>query len=339
MNKNIDVAVLSEPLELGESSALVEYGADGLPVAWRLFALGSNELGRGGEHWTLDITLEMMSSIMEHYRAKGTKIPLDSRHFLFYLAENIGATEEQVSAMLGDRATFGYGELTARADGLWITQVELVPLAKKIMGEKVLRWFSPVIRGFSNGRWRVTSVAFTNEPALNHLDALAAQAERDMNYLLTKEANMKIETAQTTGLHKVITDALSLDAGASEAVITGVLTSLVEKANRADELKSRVDALELEGEKRQCAELIQKGLSEGKLTDYLVTHWASKQDAVALEAFLSVAPMIVPMGKSAVDLVHSDTLALSAADQHVCRVMGLDPVEYQKTKNKLEKGA
>lgn len=46
----------------------------------------------------------------------------------------------------------------------------------RVHERKIYKYFSPVIRGIENGPLRVTSVAMTNTPAINHLDALAASA-------------------------------------------------------------------------------------------------------------------------------------------------------------------
>lgn len=156
----------------------VEHDGNGVPVAWRLFAFGPFSITRSGETLQGEFTPEAAEQILAHFQAKGSKIPLDSEHFLFQLAEKMGVPEYEIRNLIPDgRGTFGFASLEIRPDGLWVAQVEYVPLARQLMAEGIFRYFSPVIRGLSDGRLRITSVAFTNTPAIDQLESLAAMAE------------------------------------------------------------------------------------------------------------------------------------------------------------------
>jgi len=158
----------------------VERDQSGVPVAWRLFAFGPVYITRDGETLQGEFTEAAADSIMQHFAQKGGKIPLDSRHFLFMLAQEMGVDESEVLRLLPDgRGTFGFASLAKRPDGLWVVDVEYVPLARRLMAEGIFRYFSPVLRGLADGRLRITSVAFTNNPAIDQLDALAAEGETD----------------------------------------------------------------------------------------------------------------------------------------------------------------
>lgn len=157
----------------------VERDSSGIPIAWRIFRLGENSISQGSDNFTLEFTSEMFDQIIAYFAEKGAKIPLDSKHFLYYLAEKLGVDESAVLKFLPDgRGTFGFASLEKRSDGLWVRDAEYVPLARQLMAEHIWRYFSPVVRGLVDGRLRVTSVAFVNEPALNNLDAIAASAEK-----------------------------------------------------------------------------------------------------------------------------------------------------------------
>ncbi|MCX6984701.1 MAG: hypothetical protein NT118_08130, partial [Lentisphaerae bacterium] len=157
----------------------VERDASGVPVAWRIFKLGENSISQGSETFILEFTPEMFNQMIAYFAEKGAKIPLDSSHFLYYLAEKLQVSEDAIVKLIPDgQGTFGFGSLEKRPDGLWVTNVEYVPLARELMAQRIFRYFSPVIRGLVDGRLRVTSVAFINEPALNNLDAIAASAEK-----------------------------------------------------------------------------------------------------------------------------------------------------------------
>lgn len=172
----LDLQDLRTAAAAGDSPVIVD--EKGVPTAWRLFAFGPLSITRGGQTFRGEFTEEAADAIMEYFGRKGGKIPLDSRHFLFRLAEKLNVSEREVAEMLPDgRGTFGYAALEKREDGLWVTDVEYVPMSYRLMAEGVFRYFSPVIRGLQDGRLRVTSVAFTNEPALDGLDSLAAEAD------------------------------------------------------------------------------------------------------------------------------------------------------------------
>jgi len=166
---------------IDSQSPAVERDASGVPVAWRIFRLGPNEMTRNGdENIALNFTGEMFDMIVGYFREKGGKVPLDSRHFIYRLAEHFHVDENKVLNLLPDgKATFGFADLEKRADGLWAVNVEYVPLARQLMAEGIFRWFSPVVRGLVDGRLRVTSIALENEPALNGLDQLAAVADNE----------------------------------------------------------------------------------------------------------------------------------------------------------------
>jgi hypothetical protein len=165
--------------ELADSPDIpVERDASGIPVAWRIFKIGANSMTKNGVEYLLNFTPEVFDQIIAYYTEKGEKIPLDSSHFLYKLAEKLKVDESEVLKFLPDgRGTFGFAALQLRADGLWVTDVEYVPIARQLMAEGILRWFSPVLRGLLDGRLRITSVTFENEPALNNIDAIAASAE------------------------------------------------------------------------------------------------------------------------------------------------------------------
>jgi phage I-like protein len=389
----------------------IERDASGVPFAWRLFPVGRTEITRNGnERIVLDFTPEMFQEIVGYFQEKGGKIPLDSRHFLYRLAEKFGVDESEVLRLLPyGRGTFGYADLELRDDGLWAVNVEYVPLARDLMAEGIFRWFSPVLRGLADGRLRITSVAFENEPAINNLDAIAASAdtkprtltlaeigravdaiaasanqisrnrhpktepakEKSVKKLLTALAGLlgmdslslgadqdapegvveKIETLKNElpGLRKVksaadsflgaVRDTLALGADADLNAAQGAILGLAEKARQADGLKTRVDALELAAETRKRDELIEQGRTAGKLTDGPQLEWARKQDSVALGAFLAVAPVVVQGRIDRTHVTAPDSVALSASDREVCKLIGIKEADFLATKKaKAEAG-
>ena len=146
------------------------------PKPFRLFAVGENRLTRNGKTCTLTLDAEDIAAIADYHKAKGEKIPIDSRHALFLAAEKAHISEtEAARAVPSKTAALGFAALEARADGLYAVDIELLPLAAELFRAGSLRYWSPVIRGLDGkSPLRVTSIAFDNVPALNGLDVLAA---------------------------------------------------------------------------------------------------------------------------------------------------------------------
>jgi len=387
--------------DLRGTPAHVERDADGVPTAWRIFGYGPVRITRDGRTLEGEFTPHHAAEIVAHFRRKGTPIPLDSRHFTFRLAESLGVDETDIIDLLKtDSATFGFAALEARDDGLWLTGAEYHPLARRLIAEGTLRYFSPVLRGLAAGPLRLTSMTFTNTPATDGQLAIAADAEPALPYsdidslaasldalrasatqsrAKPKEAQMdKLlnAIAALTGRDAIalsddgtvpddIIDALSTlttelgalrgarnDAGAFLAAVRaplaladdaplthveGAVLALAEKAKTADDLRARVDALAAEAEGRRHRELVDRGLSEGKLTEDMAANWAAKQDAAALEAFLQHAPRVVPVNLS-LDrgaLPRADAVALTAEDRQIAAQCGITEEDMLKGKQAL----
>jgi phage I-like protein len=379
--------------DLGTAPArAVERAADGVPTAWRLFGWGPFTITREGATVRGDFTPEAADIIVASFEGKGGKIPLDAKHFLFHLAQDLGIEESEVTRLLPDgRGTFGFAALEKRDDGLWLSDIEYVPPARALMARGVFRHFSPVVRGLSDGRLRITSVAFTNQPAIDRLDALVAESapepawrsvdalaasldaavaasanrrtgkrNKDMDKLLAKLAALlgmdtialsddhavpdtvveKLdalagEIVRLRTSHQAATDflaeargPLALSEDADLATAAAALRGLAAKAGQADDLKARVDALALEAENRKRAEVVERGLSEGKLTRAMLdSGWCKGQDAAALSAYLECAPVIVPAGdkidRSKLNGPDPDTVALSEDDRKILAMLGV----------------
>ena len=189
-----------------EQQIPVERDASGIPVAWRIVAYGPWTVTKNGETFVLlDVTEAIIDQVIAYYAKKGVKVPIDSRHFLYQLAEKYGVDESDIIRLMPDTAgTFGFGDLEKRADGLWLTNVEYVPLGRELIAEGIFRYFSPVIRGLSTLQFRVTSVAMENEPATDNLYSFAAAAEDGPVNIATLTA--KIDAiAASAGANKLIT--------------------------------------------------------------------------------------------------------------------------------------
>ena len=152
------------------------------PKPFRLFRVGENILTQNGRELKLTLSAEDLTSIAEYCRTKGEKIPIDSRHALFLAAERAGLSEsEALKSIPSAVSALGFASLEMRDDGLYATQIELLPLAAELFKQGALRYYSPVIRGLDGkSPLRVTSIAMDNVPALNNLEMIAASGEDGM---------------------------------------------------------------------------------------------------------------------------------------------------------------
>lgn len=204
---------------------------DGVPTGWRLLRMGDNPMNWNGRELSLNLTPEAAASAAGYFKTKGQKIPLDSRHFVYFLANQLKVDEAEVAALLPDgRGVFAFGDLESRPDGLWITNLDYVPLGRDLMKQGVFRYFSPGLRGIdpetmtpildADDPFRITSCALENEPALNHIPELAGSADDSGTGVTLSAVNQSIRRITMTKLEKALakllgktTVALAADGG------------------------------------------------------------------------------------------------------------------------------
>ncbi len=288
-------------LELGEA---VERSPSGIPTAWRLFKLGDNPLTLKGKAETLTLGETSLRRIVEYHKAKGCKIPIDSRHFVSHLATKLKRDESELLKLLPDgTATMGFGSLEFRPDGLWLSEVEFVPAAAEMLKAGTIKYFSPTIRGLDGSEpLRVTSVAFDNEPCLNHIPELTkvltlAELSAAIQ-TLEKEAFMP-ETSKMTAEDQsaaqkrdaVVREVLNLSENDSPETVRGKLVAIQEQAKLVPGLNERIKALELAEEQRNRETVLNKLLETGRLTNAMAeTDYFKNMDSVELSEYGKSVP-------------------------------------------------
>lgn len=347
----------------------VKRDANGVPTEWTLLHAGVNRLVKNGKDYELHLSVEDLEAIAAYQAKKGEAIPIDSNHYLHALAEKHGVEEDEALRLVPSGvAAMGFGTLIREGDELRI-RAEWTPGAYELLKEKIFRYCSPVIRGLKEGPIRITSVAMENEPALNCEDVLAAGGEdadpEDVarNMLELKRSQDPVERALGKLLGKDFLDEIALageddedtacerTAAAIEAkaetiaamraglgltdgdpdeAMSGALNKVKERANEADSLRRELDTLAAAAEDRRKAELIERGLQEGKLT-HALEGWAKSQDCAVLASYLEHAPAVVPgRMEFAPDRKRGQIRSLSAADEEMIRKFGFDKDEYQR---------
>ena len=308
---------------------------NGVPVEWTLLRIGDNPLCQEGKD-------EQMSEILDYHRKKGELIPLDSEHYLYELANQKKLDEHETLKMFpGGVAALGYGSLALSGEELRM-KVKWTPAAYEFMKEKIYKYFSPVIRGLENGPLRVTSVAMTNTPAINHLDALAASAnkrpatggkesmsklENALKRLLGRDSialgaeteekekdQIACEVEEKASLIEQVKTLLGLGAAAGIDEIIAALKAETEKAKTADDKQQQLDELAASAEKREHERLVAQGRAEGKIADSDM-EYVNSLDSKALSAHLAHTARKVPLQRIPAPPRKSDSVALSAVDR------------------------
>lgn len=315
--------------------------SDSAPRPFRLFRIGENMLTRNGSEFKLALSADDLAAIAEYNRKKGEKIPLDSRHALFLAAERAGLTEaDALKSVPSSVSALGFARLEMRDDGLYATEIELLPLAAELFRQGALRYYSPVIRGLDGkSPLRVTSIAFDNVPALNNLDILAASGEDGIKST-TPETGKKMEVNMTRteiALRNLLgDDSLALSDSNDESVASKIealaaeLPELRRKAGEAEKL-----ALAAETEKKRA--LIDQAIAENRATNAerdglmkLDVAWLAAELPKRAQNAVPTAPL--PEKKDDAD----ESEALTAEEKSFAEKMGLSAEEFLKSKRECK---
>lgn len=336
----------------------------GVPVEWTLLRIGDNPICQEGADGNISISPEQMNAIVEYFEKKGEEIPIDSEHYLYELANKNKVDESEALKMFpGGVAALGYGQLKLVGNALRI-RVKWTPTAYKFLKEKIYKYFSPSLRGLENGPLRVTSVAMTNTPAINNLDALAASAnkrpatggkvkmsklENALKRLLgrdsialeaetdeTKKDQIACEVEEKASLIEQVKQLLGLEPAATLDEVIAALKAEVDKAKTADEKQEKLDELAASAEKAELARQVARGRAEGKIVEADM-EYVNSLDSKALKAHLDHTSRKVPLARVPAPARRSDSTALSAVDRvaiDCLRNAGIENAEAEYLKQK-----
>lgn len=312
------------------------FSEDGAPKPFRLFRIGENALTQNGKDFKLTLTPEDLENIVEYQRKKGEKIPIDSRHALMLAAEKAHVTEsEALQAVPSAVAALGFASLERRDDGLYASDVELLPLGAELFRQGALRYYSPVIRGLDGkSPLRVTSIAMDNVPALNNLEMLAASAEAVSETQTprsgkNKEVNM---TRTEIALRKLLGDESLALSDSTDEVVATKLEALSAEIPELRRKAAEVDALKLAAETEQKKALIDKAVAENRVTNS-EREGLMKLSIAWLSAELPKRPQnAAPVNPLPEEKDDDDADALSAEEKAFAEKMGLTAEQFLKSK-------
>lgn len=355
-------------IALAADSPGVIRDANGVPVEWTVLRTGANPTIKNGVPGSINIDQNDMASILDYFAAKGEDIPIDSCHYLHYLATSKKLDEAEVAKMIPSGvAALGYGSLALSGDELRV-KVNWKPTAYELMKEGIYKYFSPGIRGLVNPPLRLTSIAMENEPAINNLDALTASANnrayaqkkglqqmtkleqalaklirRDSLALAADGTADDVATAveAKANLLAEVRKALQLGEDVSDDVIMTAIASILAKAETTDSLRAeitklsgKVDTMAASADAKLKSDLISQGERDGKIVP-ANKPWFEKLDHVALASYLPTAPVIVAPGKLTTKLPDdADSVALTAEDKAAADYLGVTHERFLEQKKK-----
>lgn len=264
--------------------------------------------------------------------------------------------------------------LDADAAGIW-ANVEWTAKAKSMIEAGEYRYFSPVF-GHTRDR-RITSVrslALTNDPAFEHLTALAkakfatppGEIELDLTALRAalglgaKVSDVDVIAAATKATDGATAAAKALGiesqphADGFDAAIAVALAKAKAPAAAAaadpdpakyvpigmfTELQTEVAALKSTGAEASAVTAVDKAVEAGKVTpsqkDWALTY--AKSNAAGFAEFVSKSPVIVG-GGSFVSAVPpgAGTGALSAEELAICKATGVSEADFKKARGDVD---
>lgn len=220
--------------------------------------------------------------------------------------------------------------------GLYAINVQWVGDTAALIKDKKLRYVSAVfLYSYGSGEvLEIVSVALTNTPAVDGLDALADLA-RKFSTTHPEDAHMATEeqlAALTQQRDTLNTQLAALTAErdglkTSTAALTAEVTTL--KAKVEAEEKARVEAA-LVAEKAKHAELVSAALSDGRLTP-AEKGFAEKLPLASLTEMLEVRKPLNLAGGRQGGGSDAGNNGLSTEELAMCTRMGVSPEDYAKT--------
>ena len=257
-------------------------GADGaVPTEAHLLPSGHFRATDGRPYscpsWFIDATVA--AAVIARMAARANDTLIDYNH------QSVDDYYEDVALAAGWFKTMEFREA-----GLYAVGISWTPKGAKRILNKELRYISAVFTYYeSTGEvLDVISIALTNTPALDGLDALAALNKKNSTL------NHKEPIMDPTAIAALTTerDTLKTQAAALTAERDSLTTQVAALTTEKSALTTKVAALELEkitaaeaDEKQQCADLLQAALTSGKV---LPMHKAylSKKNLAELKDYL-----------------------------------------------------
>ena len=238
--------------------------------------------------------------------------------------------------------------------GLFATDVEWTETAKVAIESREYRYISPVL-SYDKKTGNITGIlmaALVNYPAIDGLNDLSAQAAAHFSLTNPEENPVDEELLTLLGLapsadgEAVKQAVTSLKARADQVSALETEVAVLKAENPDPEkyvpvatvtaLRDQIAALSTQVNDRELNELIQAGLSDGRILPEM-EDWArslGKKDLAALKGFIETAQPIAALKRTQTDgnPPREGGNGLTSDETAVCKQLGLSEEEFKKNR-------
>lgn len=298
-------------------------------------------------------TLGDAQAVIAASMVDGRKLPIDVNHAI----DHLSSKGEQAPA-------FGWVvAMEARPDGVW-GKVEWNEDGRGAVGGRRYGFISPVLlhsKAKPHTVTRILRASLTNDPALTGLASLNTKQTGDPSMDEELRAALGLaETADQAAIVAAATEAFArstalatiAEAGgvARDATVDTIVSTLTAQAKKAAAKDAGADEGEVEELRGQVAQLtarlttlsndtakekaeaaVDRAIEQGKVVPSMRDHFIARhiKNPQEVEAEIKLLPSLFGGGLGLRPVLPGDDAdGLSAADQEVCEMMGLDPKRF-----------
>ncbi|WP_254072342.1 phage protease [Ralstonia pseudosolanacearum] len=223
--------------------------------------------------------------------------------------------------------------------GLYATNIAWVDDAAQLIVQKKYRYISAVFfySPVTGEVLEIISVALTNTPALDGLEAVATLARKQFKLLREGEFDMSQQEIAALTTER---DGLKSQLAALTTERDGLKTNVAALTAERDALKAKVDAAEKERaeaalatERQQQADLLQAALTDGRLTP-AQKPWAEKQSLAALTEYLDATKPLAILSQQADGKHGGNEHGLTDDELAMATKMGVTAEQFAKAKKR-----
>lgn len=228
--------------------------------------------------------------------------------------------------------------------GLYSTGITWTADAQREIASKQYRYISSLFYydAVTGEVLEIVSVALTNTPGIDGLDALAALARAAHEPATTTKGDKEMPMPDDKQLAALTTerDGLNTKVAALTADLDKSKTQVAALTTERDALAAKVAAVDKEkaeaalaADKAKHADLLQAALTDGRLVPAQKS-WAEKQSLAALTEYLDATNPLALLTKQVDGKDAAGNHGLSDVELAACTRAGLTPEEYAKSKPK-----
>lgn len=320
----VSTASMSFMLEPGEPDAA---GLKAVPTEAHLLPPGPFRAVDGRpfdcDAWALDAVIA--KRVIERMAAQKNDVLIDYEH---------QSLLKEINGQPAPAAGW-FKALAWRDAGLYATGIAWTVDATECIAEKEYRYISAVFTYYpSTGEvLEIISVALTNTPALDGLDALSARAALSRSVFSpppnpVKESEM--DKDQQIAALTVERDALKAQVAPAATSMAALTAQVAALTTERDAAKTGLAALTAQAEKDKHGELMTAALTDGRLAP-AQKPWAEKQSLAVLSEFLDATAPIVTKDRQA-PKGEQGGAGLSEVELAACNRMGVTPEAFLAAK-------